>query len=199
MISFADIPSHKQAFIFGFDDVLIPKKDYDLQVYYLFANFIEYLEPLPSAKDVITFIKKRYEIHKNEHMFREMSVEFGIDSKYKESLNLLFKNAKLPLKLLLYKEVLELLQELTINRKQIFIFTSGDPTEQLNKIKQTEWHGLDKYLKLYFADEFESSEKCLDHLINDNQLNKGEVLVLGLSSKDGDFSKHDGIDFKEIL
>ena len=36
----------KQAFVFGLDDVLYPVKDYQLQVYYLFAQFIEYGEQI---------------------------------------------------------------------------------------------------------------------------------------------------------
>ena len=63
----------------------------------------------------------------------------------------LFSNAKLPLKLLLYKECLELLQEIIVNRKQVFVLTAGLPEVQLNKMKQTEWHGLDKFLKIYFS------------------------------------------------
>ncbi|RZL53490.1 MAG: haloacid dehalogenase, partial [Pedobacter sp.] len=34
----------KKAFIIGFDNVLYPEKDYLLQVYYLFSEFITYSE-----------------------------------------------------------------------------------------------------------------------------------------------------------
>ncbi len=197
MISKKNLPSEKNVIIFELDNVLIPQKDYDLQVYYLFANFMEYLESFPPANEVIEFVKKRYEVHANESMFQEISKTFGIDHKYKENLELLFNNAKLPLKLLLFKESLNLLQELTVDRKQIFILTAGNPQKQLNKIKQTEWNGLDKYLKVYFADEFspKPSKDSLDYIIKENKLEKEEVIIIGIEENDRVMAYQNGIDY----
>ena len=127
-----DILRDKKVLIFELDDVLIPKKDYDLQVYYLFAHFIEYLESFPPANDVIEFMNKRYVLFGEENMFEEVAKTFGINSKYKENLALLFESAKLPLKLLLFKEALSILQDLVLDRKQIIILTAGNPKQQLN-------------------------------------------------------------------
>lgn len=200
MLKFHEIKSSKKAVIFELDDVLIPQKDYDLQVYYLFANFIEYLETFPPAQDMVSFIAKRYEVHGNVALFEELEKTFGIDRKYKENLALLFTNAKLPLKLLLYKESLELLQELVVNRTEIYILTSGDPEQQLNKIKQTEWNGLDKYLKVYFVDEFseELPLGALAHLLKENNLAKSEVLLVGPSNNRAEIAINAGVDFLPI-
>lgn len=197
MLSKITIPQGKKAVIFELDDVLIPQKDYDLQVYYLFANFIEYLESFPPAKEVIDFVSKRYEVHTNENMFHEISKTFGIDVKYQENLDLLYNNAKLPLKLLLYKEALLLLQALVIDRKQIFILTSGWPQQQINKITQTEWHGLDQYLKVYFADEFipKPAINSLEYVFQENNLKKEEVLMVGIEENDRVMAFHYGIDY----
>jgi phosphoglycolate phosphatase-like HAD superfamily hydrolase len=176
MLNFSHLYTQKDAFIFELDQVLVPQKDYDLQVYYLFANFIEYLETFPNAADMVEFMNKRYQIKGNENMFEDLVATFGIDNKYKVNLELLFTNAKLPLKILMYKEALELLQDLVVNRKNIFILTSGKPQMQLNKITQTEWHGLDKYLKVYFADEYEEkpSAKALEVLLKENNIDRGK-------------------------
>lgn len=200
MLSYHDIPVHKTTIIFELDQVLIPQKDYDLQVYYLFANFIEYLEAFPPAEDAVAFIQKRYEIHGNSDLFSEVSKAFGIDKKYQENLDLLFTNAKLPLKLLMYKDVLDLLQELTINRKQILILTKGDPKQQLNKITQTEWNGLEKYLKVYFIDELKTQFDFngLPFVLSENNLNKNEVLVIGNQVDDRVIALAFGIDYMDI-
>ena len=197
MLSYHNIPSHKNAFIFELDEVLIPQKDYDLQVYYLFANFIEYLESFPNATDLIAFIQKRYEAHGNLNMFSEVSQAFGIDKKYQENLELLFTNAKLPLKLLLYKEALELLQELVVNRKHVFILTGGNPHQQLNKITQTEWNGLDKFLKVYFKEEFigQFSDLSLSFILEENKLIKNDVIIISNLESDRVFASNFGIDF----
>jgi hypothetical protein len=197
MLSYHDIPAHKNAVIFELDQVLIPQKDYDLQVYYLFANFIEYLESFPIASDLIAFIQKRYEAHSNLDMFLEVSQAFGIDKKYQENLDLLFINAKLPLKLLLYNEALKLIQELVVNRKQVFILTGGNPLQQLNKITQTEWNGLDKYLKVYFKEELAAqyTDFGLSFIVEENKLVKNEVLIISNLEKDRVSALNFGIDF----
>ena len=200
MLKFEEIESSKNAVIFELDDVLIPKKDYDLQVYYLFANFIEYLETFPSSQEITAFISKRYELHGNKGMFDEVSATFGIDKKYEENLALLFKTAKLPLKLLLFKESLALLQELVVNRKQLFILTAGAPEQQLNKIKQTEWNGLDKYLKVYFKDEFMGlkEDSALLFLLKENNLNKDEAVFVGSGNSNYNMANLAGVDFLSI-
>ena len=201
MLKYQDIPLHKNAIVFELDDVLIPQKDYDLQVYYLFANFIEYLEAFPPASEMLAFMAKRYEIHRQLLMFEETAKTFGLDLKYQENFNLLFTNAKLTLKLLLYKEALGLLQELIINRKQIYLLTSGNPQQQLNKITQTEWHGLDKYLKVYFADEFEPkpSPISLEYLIEKNDLKKDETMLISNHFVDEELAKETKIDYLKLI
>jgi phosphoglycolate phosphatase-like HAD superfamily hydrolase len=201
MMDYSSILKNKTAIIFEFDDVLFPQKDYDLQVYYLFANFIEYLESFPPSQEVISFIQKRYDQHQNHEMFEAISQTFGIDEKYKENLLLLFTHAKLPLKLLLFKEALDLLQELAINRRQIFILTAGDPHQQLNKIRQTEWNGLDKYLKIYFSDEFEKkpSIRAIQNILVENQLNREEVIIIGETEEDRVMAQNCGIDYKSLF
>lgn len=201
MINYAAIPESKKAIFFELDNVLYPKRDYDLQVYYLFANFIEYLETFPPAQEVVDFVQKRYEVHQNHEMFEAISKTFGVDEKYHENLKLLFTNAKLPLKLLLFKESLELLQELAINRKQIFILTSGNPQQQLNKITQTDWNGLDKYLKVYFIDEYEKkpSAKAFQSVLEEHHLDKEDVIFIGASEDDRVMAQNCGIDYKSLL
>jgi FMN phosphatase YigB (HAD superfamily) len=200
MLKFDEINPSKNAVIFELDDVLIPKKDYDLQVYYLFANFIEYLETFPPSQEMLAFISKRYELHGNTGMFDEIAVTFGVDKKYEENLALLFKTAKLPLKLLLFKESLALLQELVINRKQLFILTAGTPEQQLNKIKQTEWNGLDKYLKVYFKNEFMglSAGSAMLFLLKENDLNKDEAVFVGSDNSNDNIADLGGVDFLSI-
>lgn len=201
MLNLDHLYHNKNAFIFELDQVLIPSKDYDLQVYYLFANFIEYLEAFPNAKDTIEFITKRYQIKGNENMFEEVRATFGIDVKYQENLKLLFTNAKLPLKILLFKESLMLLQDLVVNRKRLFILTSGNPKMQLNKITQTEWNGLDQYLKVYFADEYEEkpSYKALEQLLNDHQIDREEAVLIGTQEIDKQMASDFGITYINYL
>jgi hypothetical protein len=78
------------------------------------------------------------------------------------------------LKLLVYEKMLKLLQEIVIDRKKVFIVTNGKPQQQLNKIKQMEWHGLEEYLTCYFAEEIAAKPEpdviCL--LLKDHNLQR---------------------------
>ncbi|RKD16126.1 hypothetical protein BCY91_04355 [Pelobium manganitolerans] len=199
MLSYQQIPASKKAVVFDLDDTLIPQKDYDLQVYYLFANFIEYLATFPPAKDMLAFMEKRYYAHGQKGMFEEVQQTFGIESKYQENLKLLFSNAKLPLKLLLFKEALALMQELVVNRIAIFILTAGNAQQQLNKIRQTEWNGLDQYLKVYFADEYQSEHDALNVLMKENGFKSDELLLIGNSEIRKKLATNSKVDFLTFL
>lgn len=168
----------KKAFIFAFDDVLYPKKDYLLQVYYLFSEFLTYSELLNSA-EILNFMKDEFEKNGNEQIFEKTAEKFNIPSKYNDNFNILHQTARLPLKLLLYQQILNLLQELVVERKEIFLVLDGEPQEQLNKVKQTEWHGLERYLKLYFVKEYETMAECVKDIHTLNGLNHSETVFIG--------------------
>lgn len=178
MLTYADLDPNKQVFIFELDGVLYPERDFYLQVYYLFANFIEYVETVPPATDLTNFMKTVYEHHGPEVVFDRTVAAFGLDAKYSENLDRLLLTAQLPLKLELHPPVSSLLQELVVDRKHIFIWTKGNPEGQLNKIRQVEWNGLGKYIKVYFAEEYES----LTTVLSENQLSSAEVLFIGSAS-----------------
>lgn len=176
-MSFEKYLNNKKALLITLDDALYPKKDYLLQVYYLFSEFMAYSEQI-DAKAVVDFMSKEYAENGEEDLFRKTASKFSIPEKYEHNFNLLFETARLPLKLLLFQNVLELLQEVVVDRKQIFVLAEGNPAEAINKIKQIEWNGLQEYLKVYFEREFENSKlKTIKALLHDNKLEKEDVVI----------------------
>ena len=200
MLNYSNIRPDKKAFIFELDNLLYPEKDYLLQVYYLFANFIEYTETVPSAPELINFMKLTYEADGADGLFEKVQAAFGIDVKYNDEFDRLHRTARLPLKLILYKNALDLLQEIVINRKQIFIITNGDPEQQLNKIRQMEWNGLEKYLTVYFANELKPKPETtvLDDILSKHHLLRKDLLIIGSSNTDKEFAFASGIDYIDI-
>ncbi|KLT65554.1 HAD hydrolase-like protein [Pedobacter sp. BMA] len=170
--------------IFELDNVLYPEKDYLLQVYYLFAQFIEYSEQKP-ASPILDFMRAEFENNGAVELFEKTSTAFDIDLKYRHNFELLHENARLPLKLLLYQNVLQFMQELVVDRKKIFIVTAGNPVQQLNKIKQTEWNGLENYLTVYFEDELKIPKyEIFNNILLANELAAESVLVVGANKYD---------------
>jgi FMN phosphatase YigB (HAD superfamily) len=195
-MKYSDIDSRKSAFIFELDDVLYPEKDYLYQVYYLFTGFLEYTELL-NAKEVTAFMINSYISEGKNAVFDCLKKRFNLDEKYRHNFNHLNITAKLPLKLLLDQSILNLLQEIVIDRKNIFIVTNGNPAQQLNKIKQIEWHGLEPYLTCYFADEVAPKPEtdCVDLLIKNHNLQRRNVLMIGNSDIDTLCSEACGVDY----
>lgn len=197
--TYNDIDPRKKAFIFELDNVLYPEKDYLYQVYYLFANLLEYTE-LSDAKQTTELMVATYNDKGASVVFDEIKTKLGVDEKYRANLDQLLLTAKLPLKLLLYQNILTFLQDVVLDRKKLFIVTNGYPVMQLNKIKQMEWHGLEPYLICYFADETTPKPEpdVLELIMKDHGLEGRDLMMIEGSLTDRLFAETTGIDFISI-
>jgi FMN phosphatase YigB (HAD superfamily) len=200
MLQYSQLPTSKKAFIFELDNVLFPEKDYLLQVYYLFAQFIEYTETVPFATELTDFLKLSYETHGAQGIFDRAKETYNIDEKYRSQFDMLYTTARLPLKLLLFQDALTLLQEIVTDRKQIFIVTNGNPDQQLNKIRQTDWAGLENYLTVFFANETipKPETNVLDSIYTQHNFLRKELLIIGASEIDREFASAAGIEYLDM-
>ncbi|NHA04391.1 HAD hydrolase-like protein [Mucilaginibacter sp. HC2] len=198
-MNYKDIDGRKSAFIFELDDVLYPEKDYLFQVYYLFANLLEYTE-LVDAKQTTNIMVDTYASLGKDAVFNEVAKAFPIAEKYRDKFENLLITAKLPLKLLLYQNMLTLMQEIVVDRKKLFIVTNGPISQQINKIKQTEWHGLEKYLACYFAEEtaLKPEPDVLHLLMQDHDLERRDIIMIENSETDRMCAEAVGIDHINI-
>ncbi len=199
MISYSNIDPRKQAFIFELDNVLFPEKEYLYQVYYLFAGYLEYTELL-DAKVLVNLMVTIHEEQGADKVFDVLQERFKIDERYRENFEHLHTTAQIPLRIMLYPEMLTLLQDIVVDRKQIFIVTNGDPKTQLNKIKHTDWQGLEAYLTCYFASELvPKPEPDMIHLLLEkHQLQRRDVIMIGHADTDQLCAEACGIDLIKI-
>ena len=198
-MQYSDIDKRKQAFIFELDDVIYPEKDYLFQVYYLFANMLEYTD-LIDAKAATNLMVNTYLAGEKENVFDAVKAQFNVDEKYRVNFYHLLLTAKLPLKLLIYQRILEMLQEIVVDRKKIFIVTNGNPAQQLNKIKQTEWHGLEGYLTCYFADEVKPkpATDVVELLLTEHGLQRRDIVMIGNAETDSLCAEACGVDYINV-
>ncbi|HLS95407.1 MAG TPA: hypothetical protein VK017_07585 [Sphingobacterium sp.] len=173
------IPMDASVYLFEIDDVLYPKKDYILQVFYLFSNFVEYTEGKSVAKDLLAFLKEAYEHDDEEIALRRAMELFGLETKYEENYERLRANAHLPLKLFLKEDIKALLLELFGQNKHVAILTDGNPVEQLNKLKHLDWQELSPYLtkvKIYFFRELEFRNiDPFDYIMQEYHVNRDQI------------------------
>jgi FMN phosphatase YigB (HAD superfamily) len=188
-----------QSFIFDLDNVIYPERDYLLQVYYLFAHFMEYTLQL-NAAEMVDYMKIEYESSGSTGLFEKTATRFNIPGEYKENFDLLHRTAQLPLKLLVFEPVMQFLQDLVVERKQLFLLVSGDPEQQLNKIRQLEWQGLGKYLRVFFSEEIAAPpfDAALQHLLDSHKLNPKETLLIGVSTGEEALAVEAGINYLNV-
>jgi FMN phosphatase YigB (HAD superfamily) len=198
-IQYKDIDQRKQAFIFELDNVLYPEKDYLFQVYYLFSNLLEYTE-LSDAKQTTDMMVNTYNTKGEGAVFDELKDKMGVDERFRKNLEVLLYTAKVPLKLLLYQNILTLLQEVVLDRKKLFIVTNGNPQQQLNKIKQMEWHGLEPYLTCYFANETvpKPEPDVIELLMKQHTLQRRDLVMIENSETDRLCAQNVGIDYVNV-
>lgn len=196
MIKYSDLEPRIRGFIFELDNVLFPEKEYLYQVYYLFAGFLEYTELL-DAKVLVNLMVQTHEHEGAAAVFKTLQERFKLDEKYRFNFEHLHTAAQVPLKIMLYPHMLTLLQDIVVDRKQLFIVTNGNPLQQLNKIKHTDWQGLEKYLTCYFANEVAPKpEPDIIHLLLDkHQLQRREMLMIGANNTDWLCAEACGIDY----
>ncbi|MFD2596290.1 HAD family hydrolase [Sphingobacterium griseoflavum] len=164
------------------DDLLFPKRDYLLQVYYLFANFVEFTEGRTLAKPLVDFMKLCYEEQGEEAVLPKTLKHFGLPDSYLENFERLRANAHLPLKLFLPDKTKHFLKALFASKKQVGILTDGNPVEQLNKLKHIDWEELSPFLsllKIFFLKElaFRNLEP-LDFLQETYAVDKADICIV---------------------
>lgn len=184
-VTYSDTDPRKKAYIFELDNVLFPAKDYYYQIYYLFANLLEYTE-LNSAAKTTELMIDTYNQKGEAAVYDELVARLNVDEKYRSKLEIMLLTARLPLKLLLYSNMLTFMQEAVTDRKKIFIVTNGAPQMQLNKIRQVEWHGLQPYLTCYFAEETlpKPEPDVLHLLMKEHNLERRDLLMITGSETD---------------
>jgi len=197
---YADLDPRKKAFVFELDDVLFPKQDYLLQVYYLFTAFLEHAKQL-NSKQTLSLMTEIYRQQGEDAVFTGVKTAFSLDENYRENFDRLLMTARLPLKLLLYKQMLDLLQQIVVDRKQIFILTNGNPQQQLNKIRQVEWNGLEKYLICYFAEEIKPKPEpdALHQILTNHQLQRRDLIMVGNHTADELCAQAAGVDYANLF
>jgi len=194
-MKYKDIDDRKKAFVFELDNVIYPEKDYLYQVYYLFSSFLEYTE-LINAKEATELMIAGYLKGGEDTVFNAVKEKYALNEKYLVNFHNLMLTVKLPLKLLVYERIMNLMQEIVVDRKKIFIVTNGNPVQQLNKIKQTEWNGLESYLTCYFADEIipKPEPDVIDLLIKEHNLQRRDILLIENTETDRLCATASGVD-----
>ncbi len=188
--------SSKQVFVFDLDNTLYPEKDYLYQIYYMIGQFVEYQETFDHDK-ITKFLIDEFEQNGRKNLFNKLIERFGLSEEYMENFLRLMRTGRLPLRLLLYKEIEIYLNELVDKDKKIFVLTNGNPEQQYNKIIQIDWNGLQQHIKCYFANEIKPkpAPDAMLKIIEEHNLVKDDIIFIGDSVEDEECAKAAGVEF----
>lgn len=188
-----------KALVLDLDNTIYPEKDYLFQVYFLIGQFVEYQDGI--AHDQVTqFLIDEFMANGRDHIFDKMIAQFNLPETYLENCFRLLRTAKIPLPLLIFKDMLIRLQEASDAGLQLFVLTNGHPEQQLNKIKHLEWYGLDQHIKCYFCNEIapKPAPDAMLKLLSDHQLLPSEILFIGDANIDEACAIAAGVDFERV-
>ncbi len=196
---FDQLVEKKKAFVFDLDNTLYPEKDYLYQIYYMVGQFIEYQETF-DHQIITKYLIDEFEKNGRAHIFDKLIEQFNLKKEYVDNCIRLLRTARLPLKLLLFKEAEWMLNELKEKQKFIFILTNGAPEQQYNKITQIEWNGLQKHIMCYYANEIvpKPAPDGLQKIMTDHQLSTEDLVLIGDADIDENCAKAAGVDFVYI-
>ncbi len=196
---FDQLVEKKKAFVFDLDNTLYPEKDYLYQIYYMVGQFIEYQETF-DHQIITKYLIDEFEKNGRAHIFDKLIEQFNLKKEYVDNCIRLLRTARLPLKLLLFKEAEWMLNELKEKQKFIFILTNGAPEQQYNKITQIEWNGLQKHIMCYYANEIvpKPAPDGLQKIMTDHQLSTEDLVFIGDADIDENCAKAAGVDFVYI-
>jgi len=178
-MNWKEIPLTKKIYLFELDDVLYAKQDYLLQIYYLFAQFVDFSESTDIATDLVKYMREIFLEKGEREVFEHTQASFKFTTNYQENFDRLMVNGQLPLKLLLYTEIKLLFASIIENGGQIAILTKGNPALQLNKLKHIDWQGFDTSIKVYFVDElhFRNLEP-FTYIASENNLDTSDLCFI---------------------
>ncbi|MGO1596191.1 MAG: HAD family hydrolase [Sphingobacterium sp.] len=179
MINTNHIPLDKKLYLFELDDVLFPERDYLLQIYYLFAKFVEFSEGRALAEPLVDYMKQVYAEKGHSRVYALAAQQFAFREDYAENLERLIANGHLPLKLYLFNSVKLLLASILERKAHFAVLTKGNPMTQLNKLKYLDWQGLDQGVKIYFQDELDFRNiEPFRYIATENQVSEDEIMFI---------------------
>lgn len=187
-----------RAYIFDLDDTLYKETDYLFSAYKQIAAYINQKYGI-DAEEIFLYLQERFLECGRRNIFDKMDKHFGIEAgnigEYLEILRSHQPSGKIPL----FYEMKKLLYWLIKMKKQIFVLTNGNVQQQKNKIKHIDWAGIND-INFVFANEIEPkpSPKAVELIMNENNISKRDIVLIGDSYVDRMCARNAEIDFVSV-
>lgn len=191
-------------YLIDLDDTIFSEADYLFFAYnkidiYLSSNFL-----IQKGK-IYNYLKFQFRENGRHKLFNKMIKEFKLDVKVLDSILSILRGVKFDVKISMYPQMFQMIENLIGQKKRIFIVTNGNIYQQKNKVNSIDWRGTEKNLMFIYANSVEPkpSKKLFYFLKTNFNINEPETLMIGndydVDRKFAENSNIDFIDVREIL
>lgn len=187
-------------YVFDLDNTIIREEEYLFQAYETIAARLAMTFPLHNPGELDKTLKTIFLREGRTALFNKFLTSTGIGEGYLEVCLDILRSYTPENPLSLIQKTKQLLIELIRRNKKIFVLTNGNPVQQRNKVRYTDWNGLDKNITFIFAEEIKPkpSPDGLILIIRSSGTEKREVLMIGDSPADKECAVAAGTDYIDI-
>jgi HAD superfamily hydrolase (TIGR01549 family) len=189
----------RKAVIFDLDGTLYNERDYLYAAWLGIGKDLEKKYNISETR-VYRFLENEFILHGHTVLFDKLIAAFELPPAYLPHALEILRNIEITNKIACYPEMIECLEWLISDGRQLFIVTNGNPVQQKNKIKNIEFGTLLNHIEVIYANEIAPKPDPAVFLLLQKKHNllKPEVLMVGDSSTDESFSQAAGIDFIHV-
>jgi phosphoglycolate phosphatase-like HAD superfamily hydrolase len=200
---------------FDLDDTLYPEIEYLQAAFGAIGQFFEKKHAL-NARQMESFLTTTFKEDGRQNLFNQCfnhfkeeinaknleNTEGGLSEKIFINMCLdILRTVKIPEKIALFPYVYPLIPQLLKEKKQIFVLTNGNVSQQKNKINSINWASFADSITFVFANEFApkpSAKVFTDFLEPHFKLRNRTMLFIGDAQTDEQFCQNIGIDFLHV-
>lgn len=174
-------------YLFDLDNTLINEETYLLVTYRRIAE----LNNL-NVKDLFDLYHKEGK----DYIFQKMKTCFCIEQNI-DQLKEIQRTIQLKGKMTIPNRILDYLTDKISFQNKIFVVTNGNILQQMNKVRQTEWHGLDQFITFVYANMIYPKPDARLYLYLKKKYNllNAQTIMIGDSEIDKQFAKNSKIKF----
>lgn len=179
-----------QLYIFDLDNTLYSENDYLFGAYEAIATAL-------GKKEAGDFLKTTFLKEGRSNLFDKLVKEFSLDSDAMVSSLDILRTYNPQNKLSAYPDLVQLLDKLKSEGKQLALLTNGTPQQQQNKIKNITPALEDYFPFIVLANEIEKkpSPKAVYHILEQTGIAKEDSLMIGDDKNDEVTAINAAVDF----
>lgn len=182
--------------LFDLDNTLYNEIDYLFGAYDFMGRNIQSLFPECKSEEISGFLKRVFLEEGRNELFEKCISAYGLPLDYKGSMLSAMREVQFDEKISLYPDAVNILK-CALSHAEVFIITNGNLDQQINKVKQIEWHGLLENIKVVYAVSTKP-KPAPDSFFSLGISPELKCLYVGDADTDEQFSMNCNIDFLHI-